>query len=126
LDAQNYFYPFLNPAGICKKRKMKSLKKREWARAADASQASPDLPACPGLVRPNRYVAVRFRSDGARAFFFARRRMHAMASGRARVCGFYALTEGWLVVSDGWISGGGVQKGVAGVLACMQDVRCSQ
>jgi hypothetical protein len=28
LDLQNYFYPFLNLAGICKKGKIKSLKKR--------------------------------------------------------------------------------------------------
>jgi hypothetical protein len=71
LDAHNYFYPFLNLVGICKKGKIKLLKKRERAGAADASQAGPDPPACPGLVRPNRYAAVRFRLDGARAFFLA-------------------------------------------------------
>jgi hypothetical protein len=80
LDLQNYFYPFLNLAGICKKkRKIKSLEKRERAGAADASQAGPDLPAYPGLERPNRYAAVQSRSDGARPFFFARRHMQAGA-----------------------------------------------
>jgi hypothetical protein len=41
-----------------KKRKIKSLKKRERAGAADASQAGPDPLAYPGLERLNRYAAV--------------------------------------------------------------------
>jgi hypothetical protein len=85
LDLQNYLYPFLNLVGICKKGKIKSLKKGERAGAADASQAGPDPLACPGLAQLKWYAAVRFRLDGARAFFFARRRMHVMVSGRARV-----------------------------------------
>jgi hypothetical protein len=43
LVAHNIFYPFLKLAVICKKRKINLLKKKkEWAGAADASQAGPD------------------------------------------------------------------------------------
>jgi hypothetical protein len=101
LDAQNYFYTFLNLAGIFKKRKIKQLEKKERAGAADASQADPDPPACPGLAQPNRYTAVRSRSDGARPFFLARRRLHALASELARVWCACELTEGAAVVDGG-------------------------
>jgi hypothetical protein len=45
----------------------------------------------------------------------------ACARGEQRGLGFReeGLTEGAAVVGGGWISGGGGQKGVAGVLACM-------
>jgi hypothetical protein len=40
--------------------------------------------------------------------------MHAMASGRARVCGDYALTEGRLMIGGNWIGGGVVQEMIHG------------
>jgi hypothetical protein len=103
LDLQNYFYPFLNLAGICRKRKIKSLKKEEErVGAADASQAGPDPPAYPGLVQPNRYAAVQSRSDGARPFFSARRRMQAGATWGARVLTVLRIPRGgWWSMAAG-------------------------
>jgi hypothetical protein len=80
LDLQNYFYPFLNLAGICKMGKIKLLKKGERAGAADVSQAGPDPPACPGLARLKRYATIQSRSDGAHPFFSAGRCMQAGAT----------------------------------------------
>jgi hypothetical protein len=94
LDLQNYFYPFLNLAGICKRRKSNHWKKRERAGAADASQAGPDPPACPGLARPNWYATVRSRSDGAHPFFSARRRIQAGATWGARVLTVLRIPRG--------------------------------
>jgi hypothetical protein len=87
--------------GFTKSQKWISEKKEKRVGATDASQADLDPPACLGLARPNRYAAVRSRSDGAHPFFFARRRLHAMASGRARVWGVCALTEGAVTADDG-------------------------
>jgi hypothetical protein len=67
LDTQNIFYPFLNLAVICKKRKINLLKKNKEHGPSDGhSPGRPRSAACPGLARLNRYAAVRSRSDGAR------------------------------------------------------------
>jgi hypothetical protein len=97
------------------KQEIDSLKKKgSRAGAADLSQAGPNPAACPGLAAAKRYAAVRFRSDGARPFFLAGLCMHAMASGRARVCGDCALTEGRLMIGGDWIGGGAVQEMIHG------------
>jgi hypothetical protein len=55
LDLPNYFYPFLNLAGICKKGKIKSLKKRRMGRGGGRE---PGQPRSAGLPGPGTVEAV--------------------------------------------------------------------
>jgi hypothetical protein len=56
LDLQNYFYPFLNLAGICKKGKIKLLKKKRTDRGGGRE---PGRPRSAGLPGPGAAEVVR-------------------------------------------------------------------
>jgi hypothetical protein len=81
LVAQNIFYPFLNLALIFEKRKINLLKKKkEWAGAADASQAGPDpRPAGPGAAKSVRRHPIQI---GRRADLLPRGIAHAGEASR--------------------------------------------
>jgi hypothetical protein len=75
LDLQNYFYPFLNLAGICKKGKIKSLKKR----MGRGSGREPGRPRSVGQPGPGAAEVVRRHliQIGRRASLLLCAMMHA-------------------------------------------------
>jgi hypothetical protein len=104
------------------------FEKNESGRGCGAEPGWPSPVACPDLTLPKRYTAVRFRSDGARPFFLARRHMQARATQPARVSARLHLPRGgwwsatvrsaaerfrrWCVFSGWACRGDGVHGGV--------------